>query len=390
MSSGRNVQVDSVRGLAAISVFVFHATNRIEGLYGAPYHFLGHLNLGVRVFFLLSGYFIYRPFVQSHLRYGTGLAIGQYAWKRFWRIYPTYWLALAFAVAVGHTGVEGVSGVLKHGLLVQTYFRDRDGVGIGASWTLVVEVLLYLLIPLFALIVRGLGRVIVRSRAELFAVSFIGLAAAACLAPYSYDTGIFSSPGLPRVLGSAAFPVAIGMMLAVVESIDLRHNLRARITRVASPIGRWWLGAVLVLLLLVFFLADSFANPDRPTKGFEWFNLQWGHSAIAMLLVAPLVLAPDAGGRMRAFLCRRSLVMVGTISFSFYLWHIRVLKVISDLGWFDSLGSAIPAALVAFGVSIGLASLSQRYVEATCAKVAARWPMRVAEPAHDLEKLVRH
>lgn len=106
-AAGRNAPLDAVRGLAAVSVFIFHTSNRVGETYGTPYRFLGHLDVGVRVVFILSGYFIYKPFVRSHLSSGRGLALGEYAWKRFWRIYPAYWLALGFAVAVGYADIEG-------------------------------------------------------------------------------------------------------------------------------------------------------------------------------------------------------------------------------------------------------------------------------------------
>ncbi len=380
MSGARNLQLESLRGLAAVSVFVFHASNRIGDLFGVPYRLLGHLDLGVRVFFLLSVYLIYRPFVRSHIRYGTGKPTGEYAWKSCWRIYPSYWLALVFAIAIGRAELSGISGVLKHGLLLQTYFRDRDGAGVQVAWTLVVEILLYMFLPVFAAVVRRIGRILGRGRAELFAAGTFILAALVCLGPYVERIGIFRGPGIARVFESAAIPGSLGMMLAVIESVELSAITRQRIVRIASPIGRWWAAAGLVLALLAGVIANGFETPNRAATGWQWINVQWGHGLVALLLVTPLVLAPDAGGRLRRLLAKPGLVMLGTVSYSLYLWHLPVLTFTKSLGLNDSLGSAIPAAVGAFVASVGVAWLGQRYVEAPCLRVAARWRVRPKEP----------
>ena len=85
--------LDAVRGIAALSVFVYHA-NHLRPL---P-EFLGplasHGNAGVPLFFALSGFLIYRPFA---LRAASGrerTAAGRFYVRRFRRIAPAYWFAL--------------------------------------------------------------------------------------------------------------------------------------------------------------------------------------------------------------------------------------------------------------------------------------------------------
>jgi peptidoglycan/LPS O-acetylase OafA/YrhL len=372
-SASRNAPLDSVRGLAAVGVFVFHASNRIGETYGTPYRFLGHLDVGVRVFFALSGYFIYRPFVRAHLRDGSGLDLVEYSWKRFWRIYPAYWIALAFAVVVGYATIEGISGVWKHGLLVQDYFEDEGGTGIRESWTLVVEVALYVLVPVFALAVRLLGRVFGRVRAEFVGVGAVLFGAAIALPAYVDARGFFEEPGLGRVLEPALLAVGGGMMLAVIESVEWSSRTRERIERVAEPAGRWWVAAALVMALLVGWLTDGFESPTDHNASTEgWIHYQWGHALIALLLVVPLVLAPNGGGALRRWLSLRVFVFVGVISFSFYLWHIRVLTVVRDLGGFEhGLIGAIVAGAAALIGALFVGWLGHRFIEQPCAKAAA-------------------
>ncbi len=372
-SASRNAPLDSVRGLAAVGVFVFHASNRIGETYGTPYRFLGHLDVGVRVFFALSGYFIYRPFVRAHFRSGRGLDLIEYSWKRFWRIYPAYWLALAFAVVVGYATIEGMSGVWKHGLLVQDYFEDEGGTGIRESWTLVVEVTLYVLMPVFAFGVRLLGRAVGRVRAEFVGVGAVLVGAVISLPAYVDARGWFREPGLGRVLEPALIAVGGGMMLAVIEAVDWSPRARGRIERLAAPAGRWWVAAALVLALLVGWLADGFETPaDHNASTAGWIHYQWGHATISLLLVIPLVLAPTGEGALRRFLSHRALVFLGVISFSFYLWHIRVLTAVRHLGGFEhGLVVVIVAGAAALAGALFVGWVGQRCIEQPCARAAA-------------------
>jgi len=378
---GRNAPLDSVRGLAAASVFVFHTSNRIGETHGTPYRLLGHLDIGVRIFFILSGYLIYRPFVRAHLQRGSGVALGEYAWRRFWRIYPAYWVALAFAWAVGYIEIIGFEGTWKHGLLLRRYFdpENMGGEGMRESWTLVVEVTLYLCIPIFALAVRLLGRALRGPRGPVFAefAAVLGVLTLAFfwLRPFVRAEGAFAHAGLGRVLEPALLATAAGMLLAVIEAVDLPPGTRERIVRLATPTARWWIAAGVVFAALVFWLADDFTTPSNRTAiESDWYNYQWGHSLIATLLVAPLVLAPGAGGALRRFLSRRELVLLGVVSFSLYLWHIRVLTFFANRGWLDLGWFTLVTATVAFAIACGAGWLGQRWIEQPCARIASRWP----------------
>ena len=60
--------LDSLRAIAALSVFFFHAVGfyargSTQGNLIAPY--VARLDVGVTIFFLLSGFLLYRPFVQA-------------------------------------------------------------------------------------------------------------------------------------------------------------------------------------------------------------------------------------------------------------------------------------------------------------------------------------
>src|SRR4051794_25264744 len=92
--------LDGLRGLAALGVLVLHVWMFSYGdLHRPPKGFLdlvfGELRLGVQLFFVLSGFLIFRPFVAAALD-GARRAprLSRYAIRRAARILPGYWLAL--------------------------------------------------------------------------------------------------------------------------------------------------------------------------------------------------------------------------------------------------------------------------------------------------------
>ena len=128
--------LDSVRAIAALSVVVFHASLwsqiTLTGSVAAP--FLSRLDVGVAIFFVLSGFLLYRPFVRARLLGGPAPRVAAYGWRRVLRIVPAYWVALTvIAVAVPLEGVfEPGHAVVYYGFL-QVYSdlalgRDHAGV----------------------------------------------------------------------------------------------------------------------------------------------------------------------------------------------------------------------------------------------------------------------
>jgi len=90
MNPKRYHLLDAVRGLAALDVLVFHS------------HYVKGLWLGVQVFFVVSGYCIASA-TDSAL--GRGLSIGTFMRRRVRRIAPPYLASVAFALALGITGL---------------------------------------------------------------------------------------------------------------------------------------------------------------------------------------------------------------------------------------------------------------------------------------------
>jgi peptidoglycan/LPS O-acetylase OafA/YrhL len=177
--------IDSLRGIAALAVLFYHARAMLwVGLTETYRHFgfqpdfnawLGYVsvpfslgNLGVTLFFVLSGYCIHR-------RGATALASGNCAnlayktffARRFWRIYPTYVAALLLTALIDWwlTNTTGASHPTQNNsffafcvslFTLQGYLAPHFGSN-GVFWTLAMEVHLYAAYPLLFLFSNKFG-----------------------------------------------------------------------------------------------------------------------------------------------------------------------------------------------------------------------------------------
>ena len=93
--TSRLVELDALRGLAAVAVVLYHYCHRFPAKYGAQFAFLHDFwwgCYGVQVFFILSGFVIY----MSLERAATST---DFAALRAIRLYPTYWAGICITVA---------------------------------------------------------------------------------------------------------------------------------------------------------------------------------------------------------------------------------------------------------------------------------------------------
>ena len=140
--SGRFVEVDALRGIAAMAVVLFHLSTRFEQVFpqtARPAVSLPDGHLGVNLFFIVSGFVIFMTLEKTRRPM-------DFVVSRFSRLYPVYWASVLLTFAVTHwlglpgflVGAETASAnlLMFHGL-----FRipHVDGV----YWTLEVELLFY-------------------------------------------------------------------------------------------------------------------------------------------------------------------------------------------------------------------------------------------------------
>jgi peptidoglycan/LPS O-acetylase OafA/YrhL len=85
--------MDPLRGFGSILVIGFHVGNSF-GVADEPTtlrHITGRLGVAVPLFFVMSGFLLYRPYVMARLRRKPSPRVRAYAWRRVLRILPGYW-----------------------------------------------------------------------------------------------------------------------------------------------------------------------------------------------------------------------------------------------------------------------------------------------------------
>ena len=142
--------LDSMRAVAAVAVVATH-TSFWSGAYAGPRFgaSLARLDIGVAIFFVLSGFLLSRPWFQRHARGAAPPSTGRYLWKRALRIMPVYVLAAAAALLLlpGNSGATPALWI-KTLTLTNIYVDARLPDGLTQMWSLATEVAFYLALPL--------------------------------------------------------------------------------------------------------------------------------------------------------------------------------------------------------------------------------------------------
>jgi peptidoglycan/LPS O-acetylase OafA/YrhL len=142
----RYVGLDTLRGLAVLRVVLYHYTTRYHELFGRHGETLDMkpTDFSVPMFFVISGFVI--PLTLAKCR-----SVGDFAFLRVTRLYPTFWLCVAITfVAVAAFGLPGREVTGSDALLNLTMLPKALGgryVDI-AYWTLEVELKFYALMAL--------------------------------------------------------------------------------------------------------------------------------------------------------------------------------------------------------------------------------------------------
>ncbi len=352
--SDRYRALDGLRAFAMVSVFLFHGALTSPRLAEFAPKLLAHLDTGVQVFFVLSGFLIYRPFVSAHLAGESIPSLRQYSVRRAARIFPAYWVALGVLVMFGSISVFG--SPWRHITLTQSYFRDTGGAGLAVAWTLTVEVTFYVFAPLWSYVVRQF-----RQRpfvTELFGIAVLfGVGLAARL-----WSGWGTPPPAVMVLPTSLCTLSAGMLLAVLASESRRDEGLARhLARLGNPARWWWLAAA-ALFAVECALPYGFF---RATSS-EIMRDQLLRVPIAFLLVVPGVFGD--GGTIRRVLQSAPMVFLGVVSYGIYLWHTSV---INEFHTYSAIHQDLQF-VVAFFVTLAVATASWYLLERPVLRLAHR------------------
>jgi peptidoglycan/LPS O-acetylase OafA/YrhL len=385
--------MDSLRAIAALSVLVTHSGFLSGANLGAWYgDYTARLDVGVTIFFLLSGFLLYRPFVSARLGERDRPRIPDYARRRLLRILPAYWLALTvLAIWPGLPQMWEAHDWVYYGL-VQVYFPDWTLGGLLPAWSLAVEISFYAALPLLVLLMERpfMGRTReakIRSELILVAVLFAGAILFRVL--LRTTEGAVPDSNLYFTLAGNFDWFALGMFLAI-ASVWVGGMGRAPApVRVVErlPTLSWIVAAVLFWAIAT----QMGIGPEFPQEytSEEWLYEHLFYGAIAFFLLLPAVFGDSLGGLPRVILRNRVLAWLGLISYGIFLWHHPIVGELSERDWGD--WRFLGMTLATFAIATACAAASYYLMERPLLRFKDRSPKRRkpvsrVEPVRPLER----
>lgn len=250
-------------------------------------------NLGVRVFFVISGFLI-TSLLLSEFSAHKKISLRDFYVRRFFRIMPAYWF---FLISVGVAIPYGIvsannSDIAKAALYVSNYFIPQYSV--GHTWSLAVEEQFYLLWPA-AIVFTGWRKATIFAAAVLLIAPLFRLA---CL------LGIW--PNNPTyAFETVCDALAVGCLLAI-----FRERLWG------NSIYRSVLESKVFFALPLLVIALLASQP--PPLVWALVGVTSLNLVIAMALDRIMRRPGDLVGRL---LNSRPLCAIGLLSYSIYLWQ---------------------------------------------------------------------
>lgn len=290
--------IHTLRGLAAIMVFLFHL------------HYVGHIPLphswhliashggaGVQLFYVLSAFSLLHS-NQKHVRSTDGTWIKSYLIKRFFRIAPLFYFMLVAHILLCIFKYQMTLDFQKIALNALFLFnfvpKEAEGI-VWASWSIGVEMIFYLLLPIIMITVQSTKKAIM--------LCFLSI-----LSSYVFRWVLEGDSNIPSGYAHYAFLSQFGVFCCgilgywIYQTIKISNKAEQR----KFVFLTWLLGPVLAFLLLTD-IASIFVIRGRPD------TLLWGLS-FAFIAVLSVVAA-------RPWMSHPALQYLGERSYSIYLTH---------------------------------------------------------------------
>jgi peptidoglycan/LPS O-acetylase OafA/YrhL len=282
--------------------------------------------IGVPIFFVLSGFLLFTPWVRANASGAKPPSVRRYAWHRVRRIMPAYVITVLAAFLVynfrtagpnpGHTWM----GLFRNLTLTQIYTDDYLfsylHQGLTQMWSLAVEAAFYVALPMLAYLL-----LVVLCRRQWHPVRLIlGLLVLSLISPawlvLVHTTG-FLPDGAPLWLPTYLMWFVGGMLLAALLPLGVRAY-----AMICIP-----------LALVCYFIAATpiaGAPTTSPAELREGLAKAFFYALISTLVVAPLALRGSDGaqGWYTRLLAARPMVFLGEISYEIFLIHLVTMELV--------------------------------------------------------------
>jgi peptidoglycan/LPS O-acetylase OafA/YrhL len=375
---------DSLRGLAALAIVLTHVGLGSGANYNAAYGaLLARLDIGVTLFFVLSGFLLYRPFVAARLEHRPAPRLRDYARRRVLRIVPAYWLALT--VLAIWPGLTFTGPRWAYYTFLQNYDFLWVLGGIGQAWSLAVEASFYVLLPFYAVALGALARRFAPRRTLTVEVTVLAVLSAASIVLRWYIHHTTHSQVLLFTILCTFFWFALGMGLAVASAAWQGRERRPAVVGLVERAPSLWWAAALGLFALMSWGYGLPRGLVGTTSGVQYLGEHLTYGVVSFLLVVPAVWGDRLGGLPRRVLRLRVMAWLGLVSYGLFLWHGRFTQFFIEKGaggWLPQLGSGFVVMLtLVLACSLACASASYYLVERPILRYKDGFRRRPPEPA---------
>ncbi|QWF77845.1 acyltransferase family protein [Amycolatopsis sp. CA-230715] len=365
---GGKFEIEGYRAVAALVIVFFHGYqhNRYGPesrwpLQGTVWHeVLMNTDLLVDLFFVLSGFLLGLPYARAALGVGSPKRARAFLIRRAVRVFPLYVLVVLTVWAISNPVLPGDwRDLLLHLTMTHVWSDAKIFYTDGPAWTLGIEVHFYLLLALLGALAQSVCRRVPGRGARLWILT--GGIGALIAISLGYKLWAVFVRRYPADAWSIWFNppakldvFAIGLLLAVAAAAGVRWPNRSARTAVGA-LGIGVVGAGIWCRYQG--MPDAFA-----------------HSAFAVgltLLIGATALSRAAGPR---WLRWRPLVAISLVSYSIYLWHEPLLRVLDSAGLLPHPGTpwAFPVtSSLLLLVAVPAGFLSYHAIERTGEKIGA-------------------
>ena len=311
-SSGNFIpEIDGLRFIAIISVVLFHLfgfiseknihsyTNQLD--FSFLTNILKHGDLGVPLFFVLSGFILGLPFAKHHIKSAKKVDLKSYFYRRITRLEPPYIILMTLlCIAVVYTNKMQVTEAINSFLASVFYshniiFSDASFINVVA-WSLEIEIQFYLLVPILTLLFS------IKDKSKRRIGILVAIVAATLISCYTNLKFVFISDYLHYFL--------IGFLLVdyFLEDSIKKYNtiLRACIS-------------LLALFILFYFDESYFA--------FKHGELVWELVLVSLIFISYYNIIIH---KSLSFFSNKIITNIGGMCYSIYLLHYVIISFVGN------------------------------------------------------------
>jgi peptidoglycan/LPS O-acetylase OafA/YrhL len=397
--------LDGLRAAAAGAVLLTHVGG-LTGytVTGTPVSWvLSRGDVGVPLFFTLSGLLLYRPWAVAALTGQQTGSLATYLRRRALRILPAYWAVVIVALLWLNRPDAGHAWPwIQYLLLLQNYdahpwWSGTGATGLAQAWSLVVEASFYLVLPLIAAVLtwiasrgRAAGTLDVPGRAQRL------LAGLAVLGASSFGfTVLTQHPRVALWFEGTLPPLMIWFCAGMAIAVLLAWAGAEQQAGPDGPASRWRRTVAASGGMGALIAGCAFAMACTPLTGPEFAGVPsiWQtefktalYTLIALAVVAPLACQPAGPAAGRPGLAARVLSsrpgrFLGKISYGAFLWQFlaafaffRVvgLKMAPEGGHYTPAEVILIGAAIA-AVTVAAATASYYLIEYPAQRLGRYW-----------------